>query len=583
MILQTLTNYYQRLLDNEKSGVPQFGFEKKEIPFLIILDENGDFVSIRDTRAQEGKRMRARSFLVPRGVKKASGIKANILWDTPKYIFGIPKMPKDGGPPKEKDVLRAKEAKKAFFDKIIEVFGKDSPDIGVQAVLTFLKNGKFNAIFGAEFWDEIVRSQPNLSFVLKSDEQLLICQRPFVMECIKQVMQPSGQGQVCLVTGERDVPAVLHAAIKGVWGAQSSGANIVSFNKESFCSFNYWKKQGLNAPVGQKAEFAYTTAINRLLAKGSRQRIQVGDATTVFWATKPHPFEEDFSCFLGEPSSGQEPDYGKVRALLQSVKTGVLPEDDATGFFVLGLGPNASRIVIRFWYNGTVAELKERIAQHFNDFEIIRSEKDREYLSLFRILISVAPEGKADNIPPNLGGELMRSILTGMPYPRTLLHAAIRRCKAEQRVTRELAAIIKACLNRYARFSKDIKREVSMALDKGNNNIGYVLGRLFAVLERIQEQAHGGTLNKTIRDTYFGAASSSPLVIFRRLNDLSIHHLAKIRNSGGNTTWLEKLVGEVMDKVPANGFPRTLPIEDQGRFAVGYYHQRQDFFIKKED
>ena len=583
MILQALSNYYQRLLGDEKPDIPQFGFEKKEIPFLIVLDESGNFVSLRDTRVQEGKRKKARSFLLPRGVKKTSGIKANILWDTPKYIFGIPKIPKDGSPPKEKDVLMAKEAQKAFLDRIIEVFGEDFPDEGIQAVLAFLRKGRFDALFNSEFWDEIVKLQPNLTFVLKSDGQLLICQRPLVMKRIKEVMQPSGQSRICLVTGEKDVPAILHTSIKGVRGTQSSGGNIVSFNKESFCSFNYWKKQGLNAPVGQKAEFAYTTALNRLLSKDSRQRIQVGDTTTVFWATKPHPFEEDFSCFLGEPPTGQEPDYGKIRALLRSVKTGVLLEEDTTGFFVLGLGPNASRIVIRFWYNGTVGELKERIAQHFKDFEIIRSEKDREYLSLFRILVSVAPEGKADNIPPNLGAELMRSILTGLPYPRTLLHAAIRRCKAEQRVTRELAAIIKACLTRYARFTKDTKREVSMALDKDNNNIGYVLGRLFAVFERIQEQALGGSLNKSIRDTYFGAASSSPLVIFRRLNDLSIHHLAKIRNSGGNTIWLEKLVGEVMDKIPATGFPGTLPIEDQGRFAVGYYHQRQDFFTKKED
>ncbi len=581
MILLALVDYYKRLEDDEISDIPRFGFEKKEIPFLIVLDKNGDFVSIRDTRTQDGKKMRARSFLVPQGIKRTSGIKADLLWGTPQYIFGAPKLSKDEKAPTDKALSRAKKAKEAFLKRIVEVFGRDFPDYGIQAVLSFLEQEKFEPVFSHNVWKLIQELQPFLTFILKDDEDLLICQRPLVMNHIEDTVKPSGETQLCLVTGEKDVAARLHPAIKGVWGTKSSGGNIVSFNKDSFCHFG--RKQGFNAPIGEKAAFAYTTALNKLLNRGSRQRIQVGDSSTVFWASMPHPFEEDFSCFLGESSSGEEPDYGKVRALLQAVKTGILPEEDTTGFYVLGLAPNASRIAIRFWYSGTVAELKKRIAQHFYDLEMIRSERDNEYLSLSRILRAIAPEGKDDNIPPNLGGELMRSVLLGLPYPRTLLYGAIIRCKAEQRVTRERAAIIKACLNRHARFSNNKKMEVSMTLDRENSNKGYVLGRLFAILEKIQEQALGGTLNKTIRDTYFGAASSSPLVTFRRLNELAIHHLAKIRNSGVNPTWLEKLLGEVMDKLPSDGFPRTLSVDDQGRFAVGYYHQRQFFYAKKEE
>ncbi len=583
MILHALADYYNRLRKEKSQDMAPFGFEKKEIPFLIVLDEKGDFLSLRDTRVGEGRKKRARKFLVPKGEKKTSGIKANLLWDTPQYIFGTPKLKKGQEEPTKKDISKAKQAQMAFLERIINVFGEDFDDKGIAAVISFLKAGDFKEIFSNPLWEEIKETHPNMTFVLADDEQLLIAQRPKVMEKIEEVMKPEGNKQACLVSGELDVPATLHTAIKGVWGAQSSGANIVSFNKESFCSQNYWKKQGLNAPVGQRAEFAYTTALNYLLANGSRQRMQVGDTSTVFWADKTHPFEEDFSCFLGEPPKGEEPDYGKLRTLLKAVKTGVLPEEDSMDFHVLGLAPNASRLAIRFWYQGSIAELKRRIARHFMDFEVVKSDRDREHLSLFQILVAIAPEGKADNIPPNLGGELMRSILNDLPYPGTLLSGAIRRCKAEQQVTRARAAIIKACLVREARFKQKKGKEVSMALDKTYDNIGYVLGRLFAILERIQEQALGGNLNKTIRDTYFGAASSSPLVTFRRLNDLAIHHLAKIRNSGGSTVWLEKQLQEVMDKVPSSGIPTILSLEDQGRFAVGYYHQRQDFFTKKEE
>jgi len=585
MILSALANYYSRLRDDKPFEIAPFGFEKKEIPFLIVLDEKGNFISLRPTWHQQGKKKRARSFVVPKGEKKTSGIKANLLWDTPMYIFGVPKLKKKQKKPTEKDILRAKDAQEAFLKRIIDVFGEDFDDEGIIAVLKFLKKKDFEKIFSDPLWDEIKEGHPNMTFILSNDDRLIVAQRPKVMKKIEEIMQPKGHKQPCLVTGELDVPAILHTAIKGVWGAQSSGANIVSFNKESFCSQNYWKKQGLNAPVGQKAEFAYTTALNHLLEKDSHQRMQVGDTSTVFWADKAHPFEEDFSCLLGEPSKeeDEEPDYGKIRALLKAVQTGFLPEEDLTEFYVLGLAPNASRLAIRFWYQGSIAELKRRIAQHFMDFEIVRSERDREYLSLFQILLAIAPEGKADNIPPNLAGELMRAILNGLPYPRSLLSAAIRRCKAEQNVTYARAAIIKACLVREARFKKRNEKEVSMGLDKNFDNIGYVLGRLFAVFERIQEKAHEGGLNKTIRDTYFGAASSSPLVTFRRLNDLAIHHLAKIRNKGDNTTWFEILLQEVTDKIPPTGIPSILSLDDQGRFAVGYYHQRQDFFRKKEE
>jgi len=577
MILKALADYYDRLLNDPDCNIAPHGFERKAIPFLIVINKNGDFVNIRDTRTGEGKKKVAHEFLVPQGAKKAAGIKANLLWDAPQYIFGIPKSDKD------KDKKRAGNAHEAFKTRIAGTFPVEFDDIGLIAVQKFLENSKNDEILTSnpEIWAEIVETKPNLSFVLQNETELIV-QRPKIVDFIKETKESDDENsQVCSVTGINGVPATLHTAVKGVWGAQSTGANIVSFNLGAFCSFG--KKQGLNAPVGQRTVFAYTTALNHLLRKGSMQRMQVGDASTVFWSKESSTFEDEFSFFLGEPPKGEEAvSYDKIRSLLSAVKSGVTPAEDDTPFFVLGLAPNASRIAIRFWYAGSIQEIKERIAQHFEDIDIVRAPHDREFLSLFQLLVSTASAGKADNIPPNLGGNLIRAVLGGQPYPRTLLSSAIRRCKAEQKITFARAAIIKGVLNRDLRLNRtQTKEEIHMSLDKNSTNIGYVLGRLFAVLERIQQQAQTG-LNKTIRDTYFGAACSSPLVTFKRLQDLSIHHLAKIRNSGKSTVWLDKLMQEVMDKLPSSGITHTLNLEDQGRFAIGYYHQRQDFFTKKE-
>ncbi|MFH7326889.1 type I-C CRISPR-associated protein Cas8c/Csd1 [Desulfurivibrio sp. C05AmB] len=574
MIIKALADYYERMLNDPNCDVAPPGFEKKAIPFLLVLGKDGRLVNIRDTRTGEGKKKTAREFVVPHGEKKTYGIKANLLWDNPQYLFGVSKSGS------AKDLERAAESFSQFTKRIEETFPVDGVDTGIMAVKKFLIEKDFTKVFAHEYWPEIEETKANLTFILEGDNHL-VAQSPEVVKRIRERDgAANGVGQVCAVSGQVEQSAELHPSIKGVWGAQSSGANIVSFNLDSFRSFG--KKQGLNAPIGHTTTFAYTTALNTLLAKGSRQRIQVGDASTVFWADEAHPFEHDFSAFLGEPQKGEEPDYGRIRSLLSAVRSGVLPPEDNTPFYVLGLAPNASRIAVRFWYEGNVRDLKEKIARHFEDIEIVRSPRDREYISLFQLLVATATEGKADNIPPNLGGEIARAVLVGASYPRTLLSGAVRRFKAEQRITRARAAIIKGFLVRESRLRGTTTKEVGEMLDTKNENIGYVLGRMFAVLERIQEQANT-SLNKTIRDTYFSAATSSPLVIFKRLQELAVHHLAKIRNSGKSTVWLEKLMGEIMGKVPAVGIPATLSLEDQGRFAVGYYHQRQDFFKSNKE
>jgi len=596
MILQALAEYYDRLLADPAVDIAPLGFEQKGIDFLIILTADGEFDGLRDLREGGGKKKKGRLTRVPKGVKRSSGVAANLLWDTAPYALGhllrVDKKSKlvyqgksagkrlDLGKSKKelkKMSNRLPKQRDAFLKKIDATFA-ECDDVGVQAVIQFLKNSDFSSLFLHPMWQEVEESAGNLTFALEGGE--LVCQRPAVVqEIIKQAASLSA-GQVCAVSGNMDELAELHTVIKGVWGAQSSGANIISFNLDAFRSFG--KKQGNNAPVGKQVEFAYTTALNYLLAS-KRQRMQVGDASTVFWAKNPSDFEEMFCSCFEQPVKGEEAvKYDKIRSLLTSVRTGVSPEEEGRSFYVLGLAPNASRISIRFWYAGNLKEIKERMAQFFKDIELVKSKYDPEFLSLLQLLSSTATAGKIDNLPPNVGGDFARAVMMGGNYPRTLLANAVRRNKAEQRVTFARASIIKAFLVRQARLSKSNQQEVSMALDKTYDNIGYVLGRLFAVLERIQEQAQGTGLNKTIRDTYFGAATSSPLVTFNRLNQLSIHHLAKIRNGGKNTVWLEKLLGEVNGLLPKEGIPSILDLEDQGRFSVGYYHQRQDFFTKKE-
>ena len=422
-------------------------------------------------------------------------------------------------------------------------------------------------------WTEICETSPNITFRLQGNREL-ICQSHLVIKTLSTPVESNENSSPCLITGNIEETERLHAAIKGVWGAQTAGANIVSFNLEAFRSWG--KKQGANAPVGTKSVFAYTTALNHLLRKSSSQRMQVGDTSTVFWAEKASALEEGFvNAFTEPPKDNPDRNTQAVQELYKSMHNGRYTGNDLeTRFYVLGLAPNAARIAIRFWHVATVGELAERIIRHFDDLKIVHREHEPQYLSLFRLLVSVSLLGKSENIPPNLAGEIMRAILEGLPYPQKLLAATIRRIRAEQEVTYPRAAIIKAYLNR--KHSK--KEQLNMALDLENPNIGYRLGRLFSVLEKVQEEANPG-LNATIRDRYYGAASSTPVTVFSTLIKLSKHHLSKL--AVGRSIYFERLTGEIISEI--QDFSPHLSLEDQGRFAIGYYHQRQDFFKKKQE
>jgi CRISPR-associated protein Csd1 len=574
-VLRALVSYHERISD----AVPQ-GFQKKEIPFVIVVDREGKFSGLEDTREGEGKKKPARAFVVPREKKRSIGVIPNLLWDNPAYVVGRPKHDPTKDP--DKQGKRASEQRETFLEALREAFNDPSYDEGVNAVKLYLERGDFSGLFAHSAWKEVEEGGLNLTFRLKGDVGL-VCERPGVVKMIADSSYSDGSNssptRTCLVTGEHDEPVRLHASIKGVWGAQSSGANIVSFNLSAFNS--YGKEQGLNAPVGKKAEFAYTAALNSLLAKGSRHRFQVGDASTVFWAANAHSVEEWMADLFGMPADAQaKEDTDTVPSIYAAPRKGtaVPDENDLTPFYVLGLSPNASRLSIRFWHAGTVGEVVRNIETHFDDIKLVHGSKEQDRLPLYRLLLSTALQGKSENITPNLAGEVMRAILGGTAYPQTLLSAAVRRTRAEQEVTYPRAAVIKAVLARSSRYYGKTEKEVDMALDESNTNKGYLLGRLFATLERAQASASPG-INATIRDRFYGGASSTPVAVFPHLMKLKNHHLAKIENVGARIN-LEKLIGRVLDGL--DDFPVHLDLADQGRFAIGYYHQVQEFFRKKE-
>jgi CRISPR-associated protein Csd1 len=576
VILQALNDYYRRKQaePDPKDRLPAPGLEEKEIPFVIEIGADGSLVNVGDTRSGEGKKRAAQRFLVPQGVKKTSGVAANLLWDTAEYVLGVDTRDKP---------QRVADQHAAFKARISALAESARQDEGIKAVWAFLEQLDLKAMEGLPEWPDIASVNPLVTFRLHGDRDL-VCQRPAVVAAAVNEQDVAAAEVICLVTGERAALARLHPAIKGVWGAQTSGANIVSFNLDAFSS--YGKSQGANAPVGKAAAFAYTTALNHLLAKGSRQRVQVGDASAVYWAEEPHDLETMIPDLFGEPPK-DVPDRGvdALRALYKSVETGrfALGEPDDR-CHVLGLAPNAARIAIRFWETGSAIELAQPLRHHFDDIRVARAPYDQEHLSLFRLLTACALQGQGDNIPPNLGGDIMRAIFQGLRYPETWLFAAVQRCRAEQRVTYPRAAALKGCLNRSIRFANRNRTnpisEFEVMLDINNPNPAYRLGRLFAALERIQEDAAGGAgkLNATIRDRYYGAASSSPVTVFTTLLRLKNHHLGKL--GPGRVVQMERLIGEIMGGV--DDFPRHLSLPDQGRFALGYYHQRQAFFTKAE-
>jgi CRISPR-associated protein Csd1 len=423
MILQALMDYYERKALDPDSNLAPCGFEQKEIPFVIVVNEQGEFVRMEDTRTSEGKKKRARTFLVPQGTKKTSGVEANLLWDNAEYVLGIEsakfceKMEAASDANKQGKIrTRLSEQHGAYKARVAEL---SVTDAGLSAVQRFPAAIPHQLLTASPVWAEIIAENPVMTFRLVSDHEL-ICQRPAIIAVLRaETSETSAPTGWCLVTGVTTGIERLHPSIKGVWGAQTSGVNIVSFNQRSFESYGKEQRQGENAPVGKWAVFAYTTALNHLLGKDSIQRVQVGDASTVFWADKQCVLLSSLPSFLREPPK-DDPDrcVAAVKVLYRSVSSGSLTAAEETRFFILGLAPNAARISIRFWQEGTVAEFAGRLARHFQDLEIAHAPHEKAHLPLFRLLISISAQGKSDNTSQrvfDLSQLGLRAITTGFP------------------------------------------------------------------------------------------------------------------------------------------------------------------------
>lgn len=578
MILQALKEYYDRKAADPESDIAPEGFEKKEIPFIVVIKPDGEFVNLKSTKEESGTR---KQFLLPRSKTRTGGKSYQttfLLWDHIGYLFGAP----ESDPKAIKQHETWLNSLKALPDNLQQ-------DEGVKAIRSFYEKGGIADVKKHAAWSECAKMQScNMTFGLVGDIEPIPC-RKVVQDHVHAIIRQSknidkveGKQNAdkifanCLITGEYGEIAQIH----GRTSIDKDTKSLVAFQKNSGYD-SYGKEQCLNAPVSKSAEFAYTTGLNTLL-KSKEQRIRVGDATAVFWSEKSSTLEKDAFFFFSEPPK-DDPDRNTeaVKALYATIWNGtyVVPDENQR-FYVLGLSPNVARIAVRFWHVATVAEMGTRFKQHISDLSITHSAKIDSALPMDRLLRSIAAQNKYDNIPPNLAGEVMRSILQGLPYPATLLQAAVRRNRAEQDVPYPRAALIKACLNRALRFNnQNNEKEITMCLDPDNTNIGYRLGRLFAVLEKIQMEANPG-LNATIRDRFFSAASSTPITVFATLIRLSNHHLSKLeKNSPGLFKIRKQMLGEIM--CPIKDFPPHLTLEDQGRFALGYYHQSHDLWTKK--
>ena len=612
MILASLARYYRRLaaetdeMSNPK--VPPYGFSEEKIGWILVLDKEGRLKTVVPNLTAD-KKPQPKLMSVPRPEKRTSGIKPNFLWDKTAYALGV-EANKNKAEAKEKPFTSSEKTFDAFKQYHLDLL-QNSEDEGLQALCHFLQNWQ-PAHFAAENLPAEMLDA-NIAFSLEKPTALIHkreAAQTLWAGCLKSDEALEG---LCLISGDTAPIARLHPAIKGVFGGQSSGGSIISFNKEAFASFG--KEQGANAPVSEQSAFAYTTALNYLLRpenghsliigldriraalRGAKKqnesqdfdkRPSIGSTSTVFWAeaddnATAQAAEGFFAQVFTPPDDEQE--SAKVFNVLEQIGKGrplqeIAPElSPNTRFYILGLAPNAARISVRFWLDTTFGQLAENLAQHWQDLALEPCAW-KTPPSIWRLLLQTAVLGKSENISPVLAGEMTRAVICGTPYPLSLLSQLITRIRADGDVNGLRVAMMKAVLER--RFRKGfIEEGVPMSLNNESPNRAYLLGRLFAVLERIQYQALG-ELNAGIADRYYGSASAVPFSVFPRLLSGAKHHLSRLRkDKAGMAVNLDKDLGEIIAKLPET-FPRHLSIDEQGRFAIGYYHQKQSYFAKKE-
>ncbi len=571
MILKALYDYYNRC-DN----LPMPGMEEKEIGFLVVISKEGEFLRFEDCRIDKNH---ARTYLVMKHVGRSSAAVANYLYDNSAYVLGV------------SDKSNGKE--QLYFDtfkqRVESILDSFPENEDLHALSAFYQQGREKIVAAISLdplWEDIQKNlnkkYSTFSFRIDGDTKIVAEKKELLQ--LGNDESDGGQKSICLVTGNQGIPVETTTATM-IPGSQAT-AKLVAFQVNSGYD-SYGKKKCDNAPISEDAEFAYTTALNALLQSGSRNKFSVGNRTFVFWASSQSEAAEqaedslfDLLGYTEEKTDDPNAKIEQVRKVFTAIYSGTLNTSLDDRFYILGLAPNSARIAVVYWSESSLKDFAAKILQHFSDMEIVETRKDRKpYMGIKDILSAVTLGGKQSEATPNLPEAIVQSIFQGTPYPYTLFSACIRRIRAESgdnganRIAR--IAILKAYLNR----TNDNNNKIDIMLDKNNTNPGYLCGRLFAVLDKIQEDAN--KIN-SIRERYMNAASATPSSVFATILNLSAHHLEKLSNEGQKVKY-EKLKQEIIDKIPADGFPAHLDLQDQGRFFIGYYHQRQDFFTKKEE
>lgn len=572
MILKALYDYYNRC-----GNLPAPGMEEKEIGFVIVISKEGKFLRFEDCRTDKTI---GRVYLVKKHVSRSSAAVANYLYDNSAYVLGY--SDKDDS---EKNQLYFN----TFVEKVQSILDRMPDNSDIRTLMNFYAQGReaiHSEVEQDPLWEDIKKNLSKkysvFSFRIEGDLRIL-AEKKELMQTNEGTKNDNSRG-LCMVTGVQGELVDTTTATM-IQGSQAT-AKLVAFQVNSGYD-SYGKEKCGNAPISHEAEFAYTTALNTMLRRDSRNKFTVGNRTFVFWASSndkaAEQAEESLFDLLGyseEKKDNPNAKIEQVRKVFTAIYSGSLSTSLEDRFYILGLAPNSARIAVVYWSETPLRDFAGKILRHFDDMEIIDTRKDRKpYMGIKDILSAVTLGGKQSEATPNLPESIIKSIFLGTPYPYTLLSACIRRIRAESgdgnaaRITR--IAIIKAFLNRQNVNDK----RMEIMLDKRNTNQGYLCGRLFAVLDRIQEDANGIS---SIRERYMNAASSTPSSVFATILNLSSHHLENLSNEGMKVFY-EKLKQEIIDKISSDGFPAHLDLQDQGRFFVGYYHQRQDFFNKKEE
>lgn len=567
MYLTELYRFYERMTQDPQSGMPPEGMSAEAIHFALVIGEDGSLKGVHDLRDSKGKPLRR---FVPAAVKRTSTkVLPNFLWDNTGYVLGV------DGKGNPAFTARKYESFRTFHRQLCAA----SPDRHARALLAFFDRWtpeQFGSIGERE-----ALLDSNVVFQLEGDTDFLH-QQPSLYSLWQDslaVQDACAQGQ-CLITGQQGPVLKVHPAIRNVPGAKVEAA-LISFNCDSFQSFG--KEQSENAPVSPRAARGYTTALNYLLQKEHKQVVRLGEDSIVFWTDRACAEESLLGAlFDGLDATEQTQDNAllhKVRSLLTAMACGrpVSEEDSidtSVRFFVLGLTPNAARLGIRFWVTDTFGNLLQRFGRWYRDLAIERRYPgEEEHPALWQLLRDLAPLQKSENIPPLLGGQLLRSILLGRAWPQSMYTAALQRIHADKNVTYYRAALIKAHL------CDTTAKGATMSLDKEEQNKGYRLGRLFAVLEKAQTDALG-SVNASLRERYIGAASARPGLVFPQLLKTAQFHVSKrAKQHPGYDIRFSRLVSEIMDGMTV--FPPVLSLEDQGRFMLGYYHQNNALYQKK--